>query len=217
MSTNNSTQSINYSPVFNKLYTSRNVILDILKNFRDFNVDNYNNFSINELRAMYDANDLDMLVTNELNGKKIYIKYHIDTKIKQSSIYDYIEDLFEIDPILNDEDELIIVTKDNPNDNIKAFLNQMYKRGGKFINVINIDNYLFNILNHSLVPNHNILNQIEKKELYDKYYITNNKNLPEISRFDPVAVAIGLRPAEIVEITRPSPTAIKGLYYRICI
>ena len=157
MSTENSTQSVNYSPLFNKIYTSRKVILSILKNFRGFKVDKYENFSINELRAMFDNKELDMFLTNEKTEKKIYVKYHIDTKIKQSSIYDYIEDLFEIETQLTNNDELVIITKDKLNDNIKAFLTQVYKKDKKFINVINIENYLFNILEHSLVPHHYIL------------------------------------------------------------
>jgi len=31
-----------------------------------------------------------------------------------------------------------------------------------------------------------------------------------------VAQAIGLRPNEVVEIIRPSPTAITSKYYRLC-
>jgi DNA-directed RNA polymerase subunit H (RpoH/RPB5) len=217
METENSTQSLNYSPVFNKIYTSRNVILSILQKFRGFNIGDYENFSINELRAMYDNKELDMLVTNEDTGKKIYVKYHIDTKIKQTTLYDYIEDLFELETVLNNNDELVIITKDRVNDNIKAFLTQIYKRNNKFINIININDYLYNILEHKLVPHHYILNETEKNEIYKKYYISGTKNLPDISRFDPVAVAIGLRPGEVIEITRPSPTAITSMYYRICI
>ena len=40
--------------------------------------------------------------------------------------------------------------------------------------------------------------------------------MPQISRYDPVAQAIGLRPGQICKITRPSKTAITSNYYRIC-
>ena len=39
---------------------------------------------------------------------------------------------------------------------------------------------------------------------------------PEISRFDPVAQALGMRPTQLCEIKRPSPTAIVTNYYRYC-
>ena len=50
-----------------------------------------------------------------------------------------------------------------------------------------------------------------------KYNVTNNNLFPEISRFDPVAQVIFIRPGEICEITRPSKTAIESFYYRVCV
>ena len=44
----------------------------------------------------------------------------------------------------------------------------------------------------------------------------NDTQFPEISRFDPVAQAIGIRPGEVCEILRPSPVSIVAKYYRIC-
>ena len=80
-----------------------------------------------------------------------------------------------------------------------------------------MDINIFNILNHELVPNHRILNDKEHEEFLKKYNIRLPSQIPEISRFDPVALSIGLRPGSIVHITRPSKTAIKGDYYRYCI
>ena len=45
----------------------------------------------------------------------------------------------------------------------------------------------------------------------------NEKQWPEISRFDPVAQAIGLRPYQLCKIYRKSPTASVSIYYRLCI
>ena len=43
-----------------------------------------------------------------------------------------------------------------------------------------------------------------------------DSQFPDISRFDPVAQAIGIRPGQVCEIIRPSKTAISAPYYRIC-
>jgi DNA-directed RNA polymerase subunit H len=75
----------------------------------------------------------------------------------------------------------------------------------------------YNILDHNLVPPHRILQNKEKEEIIDKYKIIDNKQLPEISRYDPVSVAINMRPGDICEIIRPSKTAILTKYYRYCI
>ena len=67
-----------------------------------------------------------------------------------------------------------------------------------------------------MVPEHIVLTEKEKEEVMKKYYVTDIKKFPNISRFDPVALAIGVRPNEMVKIKRSSPTAIESLYYRIC-
>jgi DNA-directed RNA polymerase subunit H (RpoH/RPB5) len=50
-----------------------------------------------------------------------------------------------------------------------------------------------------------------------KYNISDMTQFPDISRFDPVSQAIGLRPDQLCEITRSSKTAIESKYYRVCI
>ena len=50
-----------------------------------------------------------------------------------------------------------------------------------------------------------------------KYNITDKVQFPDISRFDPVARVIGLRPGQVCNITRASKTAIETNYYRVCV
>jgi DNA-directed RNA polymerase subunit H (RpoH/RPB5) len=57
----------------------------------------------------------------------------------------------------------------------------------------------------------------EVKEIMKKYNILEKTQFPEISRFDPVAKIIGLRPGNVCHIIRPSKTAIETNYYRVCI
>ena len=97
----------------------------------------------------------------------------------------------------------------------------IYENEGIFIRILALKRLQFNILKHSLVPPHSILT--DKKEIDDfirKYNInpkTINKQLPDISRFSPVSLVIGIRPGEICKIERDSKTAINSLFYRICI
>ena len=211
-------QSASYSPLVSKIFRSRLIILDILKK-RGFNVSEYEGFSITEIYTLMKNEQLDMLITNQESGKKIFMKYHLGPKLKSNGtqIYEYVEDLFDIEEILSDNDELIIVTKDKTNDGLKQIVSQLFVNDKKFVNIYNIYDYLFNILDHDLVPEHKVLSDTQKKEVEKQFYVTDNKQFPEISRFDPVAQAIGLRPKELVEITRPSPTAITTKYYRLCI
>ena len=57
----------------------------------------------------------------------------------------------------------------------------------------------------------------EVKNIMNKYNITNTVQFPDISRFDPVARAICLRPGQVCHIVRPSKTSIETNYYRICV
>ena len=78
--------------------------------------------------------------------------------------------------------------------------------------------FLLDLKKHKLGPKdlvHTIENIVIK--LLEKYNITESKQIPEISRFDPTALAIGLKPGRIVHIERPSKTAVVGSYYRYCI
>ena len=61
------------------------------------------------------------------------------------------------------------------------------------------------------------LSEAEQADVMRRFHITQLGEFPEISRFDPVATAIGLRPGQVCEIIRPSKTAITGLYYRVCV
>ncbi len=49
-----------------------------------------------------------------------------------------------------------------------------------------------------------------------RYNIISNDKMPPISRFDPVALVLGIRPGQVFEIDRPSNTAISSKFYRIC-
>jgi len=206
--TQNSTEII-------KLFKSRNNILELL-NDRGFNTEPYEGFNIIEINSMKLSNQLDMLVYDN-NDKKVYIKYHVDKKLSISIINEIIDDLFTIDDILNPEnDDLIIIIKDEPNDSLIRNLRHIWESQKIFITVFCIDRLQFNILKHDLVPKHRVLTNEEMLKIKEKYNITDNLQFPDISRFSPVSCAIGLRPNQLCEITRNSKTSINAKFYRIC-
>lgn len=198
-----------------QIYKSRKNILDILKQ-RGFDVSNYEDSSITEVHTMIQQEQLDMLVKNDDKEKKAYIKYHLAKTIRPTNIYEYVEDLFNIDDVLGKNDDLIIISKEPANETIVKFLQQLWNEDGVFVTIIGLKHLQFNILRHSLVPSHRVLDDDEAEEVYNKYNITDKSQLPDISRFSPVALAIGIRPGELCEIIRPSKTAITSKFYRIC-
>tara|TARA_B100001540_G_C15682450_1_gene585444 strand:+ start:55 stop:702 length:648 start_codon:yes stop_codon:yes gene_type:complete len=206
------------SQTISKIFTSRKIILDLAKE-RGFDTSDYDDFTINEVLVLHNNKQLDMLLEKPIGQektKKIYYKYHLGPKLRVPHVCDYIEDLFTIEEILTPEDDLIIICKDEPNDALKNTLNMEYNKNGYFTNIYNLHNYLYNILNNNLVPKHEVIDNHKREEVEKEYNIINNSQWPEISRYDPVALAIGLRPGHVVEITRNSPTALETKYYRLC-
>tara|TARA_A100001015_G_C14989925_1_gene713391 strand:+ start:1115 stop:1732 length:618 start_codon:yes stop_codon:yes gene_type:complete len=197
------------------IFKSRNTILSLLSK-QNFNVTNQSDTGFNEVNSMYKAKQLDMLLENNNNNKKVYVKYHLGKSLRPSNIYDYIDDLFTIDNVLKLEDTLIIIMKDEPNDSIKKILKQLFMKDKTFIIIFNIKRLLFNVLEHSLVPPHRVLTPEEANLIKQKYFVKNDDELPNIDRFSPVSQAIGIRPGELCEITRNSNTSIESKFYRIC-
>jgi hypothetical protein len=114
------------------IYKSPKTILELLDT-QEYDVEDYNGFSINEIDAMYSNDQLDMLLTNESENKS-YVKYYLTNKqIKPQTLDDIIEDLYSIENILTKKDTLIIVIEDEPNDTIITKIKYLYDHDGIFV------------------------------------------------------------------------------------
>lgn len=214
--------SQNQSSLISSIYKSRTIVLQLMKK-QGYIVDDYSNFSVNEVNSMKQNNQLDMLlemkdedpVTKRKN--KIYIKYYLAKTIRQVNIQDMIDDLFNLEQILTKDDTLFIITKDDMNDTLVSDLKHFWEKDGIFIVIQSIKRLQYNILEHTLVPEHRVMSELEVADVMKKYNIADKTLFPDISRFDPVAQVIGLRPGKVCHILRPSKTAIIADYYRVCV
>jgi len=201
-----------------QVYKSRKNILDILETYQGFAVSDYAEFSINEIDAMYTNNQLDMLLTHKTDKKKTYIKYYLTAKqIRPQNLDNIIDDLFYVENVLTKDDTLIIIIEDEPNDTIITKMEYLYNHDGIFVVIHNIQRLQFNILEHELVPQMTILSEEETKDVVKQYNLTSVKQLPEIDRLDPVALALSMRPDQVGKIVRSSITALKTVVYRVCV
>lgn len=199
------------------LYKSRQTIIHLLSRL-GYNVEDYENFSMNEIDAMNRNEQLDMLIyhKDQPQPKKVYIKYI--QSIRQQMLEAIVDDLFRNDDaILDKTKDMLIIIADEPNDCLKAKMEYLYEHEGVFVVIHNIKRLQFNILEHELVPKIRIMEEDETKDFIAKYSLTSLKQLPEISRFDPLALAICMRPNQICEIERNSVTALHTKYYRVCV
>lgn len=202
------------------IYKSRGVLLEQLES-KGYIVDDYLRFSINEVDAMLANSQLDMLI-NHKNGTKVYIKYYFTLKqttrqIPPKMLDNIIEDLYSIDEILTKKDTLIIIIDDEPNDSILAKMRYLYDHDNIFVIIHNIHRLQTNILKHTLVPEMNVLDDVATNELKQKYNLKDLSQLPEISRFDPQALVVGVRPGQVCYIQRNSATAMMSDCYRVCV
>lgn len=207
--------SQNTSSLISQVYKSRTVLLELMKK-QGYNVDDYQGFSVNEVNTMKTNNQLDMMLTKDEN-KKIYIRYYLAKALRPNNLQEMIDDLFSVEEILTKNDTLLIIVRDDINETLMNAVKHIWESEKIFIVLQPLKRVQFNILEHVLVPPHRILSVEEKNNIKKRYNIINDNQFPDLSRFDPVAQAIGIRPGEVCEIIRPSKTAISAPYYRICI
>jgi DNA-directed RNA polymerase subunit H (RpoH/RPB5) len=147
----------------------------------------------------------------------VYIRYYLGNSLKQYVIQELIDDLFNLEEVLTKRDILYIIVKDEMNETLINLLKHIWEKDGILIVVQSLKRLQFNVLDHTLVPPHRILDVAELEQVKKKYNLSDVLMLPEMSRFDPVAQVLFIRPGEVVEIRRPSKTAIESLYYRVCV
>jgi DNA-directed RNA polymerase subunit H (RpoH/RPB5) len=215
--------SQNTSSLISSVYKSRQTILDLMAR-QGYNTQEYSNFSITEVNAMFQNKQLDMLLESSPTSenpnsskRKVYVSYYLAKTLRPQNIDEMIDDLFNLEEILTKEDTFIIVIKEEVNETITNLMKHIWEKDGIFIVILSLKRLQFNILNHTLVPSHRVLSDEEVQKVKIRYNVMDDNQFPDISRFDPVAQVIGIRPGQVCEIIRPSKTAIEGYYYRICV
>ena len=134
------------------IHKSRQTILSQLQR-QGYDVEDYINFSMNEIDSMLSNSQLDMLLTNPKTDSKIYIKYYFTIKqnskqIKKEVLDNIIEDLFVIEEVLTKKDTLIVIIDDEPNDSILSRIKYLYDHDGIFVIIHNIHRLQFSVNVH---------------------------------------------------------------------
>ena len=200
---------------FHDIYKSRQTLVSQLKR-AGYNTASVENVTSDELHYMNMHNDLDFKVDN--GDKKAIIKYFMNKTIKAKVIQEMTSELFEPDNVfIPDKCVIILISDTEPNASLQDLVKQIFAEEKIQIIIYNFKRLLFDVLDHVMVPKHTILTDVERAKFIEDFNIADDSNIPSISRFDPVAQAIFMRPGEICKITRASVNSIEGYYYRLCV
>ncbi len=202
------------------LLNARNNIIKMM-DFRGYDISKIPILSTKEIEIFDDIKNDKKKKTNPFN---LIFKKEEDTieinfifsKMTEKKLEEFINKFFEDKDF--SKNSLIIILKDKDNENIlqsKAY--QVYQLYKYFTQVYSINNLQQNIIEHSFVPNHILLNKSEEKELMNKYRLDSKRKLPYITKYDPVAKYIGMKPGNICKIIRSSETSGIYISYRYCV
>lgn len=223
------------------LYRSRKTILQILKD-RDYNTAPYENFGPGEIEAMLVATNSTSAREDKEQGaafridveridnkdskwadspiKKCRVMY-VFSRLKnrlQTFISHILDADDEVDYVRPEDTELIVILAFPEGEPVvDTFHTEAYKSWTDVklrVSFFRLANLVIHPSEHILVPKHEF---IPKKEAEKLFTPSERVKLPFI-RFheDMQARILGLVPADIVKITRPSPSAGEYTIYRIC-
>ena len=204
-----------------KLYVSREIILEMLSN-RNVEVDDYSNFSQEELDIMYKANPK---LTYEMNPidmvfpkSNFTVKYILQPKLRSKDVMKLVEDMIEENSI-EEGATIILIIRDTmkTEETIENFFESILKKNNIYVQMFDINKLLYNVTKHVLVPKHEIISNDEKEEVIRKYNLETDDQLPLIKKNDPVAKYHGMKVGNVCKITTYSET--HGVYtkYRLCV
>jgi len=218
--------------LFQYIFKSRKHILEMLQD-RGYNVDDYLNYTLEEIKSMVQANELNKYESTgekgpldihikKKSGESIFVKYRLEDKFKKTeNLNNQINDIYN--NYLKKEDTLIVMNISRilikPGVKVKTYedyVKSIYLTKGYFVQFFGLENLLFNVSRHVFVPKHTVLTKSETLEMMKQYNINNIKNLPVIKRFDVQAKYIGLRPRQVCKIEYSNHTTGMGVKYRIC-
>ena len=117
----------NSSNIISSIYKARQTIIALMRKL-NYNVTDYEHFSVNEVNTMFQNKQMDMLLEKSKEDprtgrkNKVYILFYLAKAIRPANIQEMIDDLFNLEETLTKEDTLLIITKDEMNDTLVATL-----------------------------------------------------------------------------------------------
>jgi DNA-directed RNA polymerases I, II, and III subunit RPABC1 len=205
-----------------RLFKAYKTLIELIE-WQDFSVSQVKQNSIIHVEEMYQNGLLNALFEKpDGSGEKLYLFFSLETNMREGGLEEILDHVYIDEHFLENEDILVIVIKEELNDTMQETIRKKQKfewlKNGRLIIIFSLLRLQINILKHEMVPKHTILRSEQEVQVLRQHYnITEDSKFPEISRFDPVAQSIFMKPGQICSIERISKTAIKANYYRCCL
>lgn len=207
------------------LYKAMDVILSILVR-RGYNVDKFKNYTYETIRINIETeedflnNPLNIYVTNEEKDKRCLVIFFLNKKFKKQHGTDVMEYVLDEDcptPLRKNKDECIFISINDVKESGHSAVLSLYNEYNVSCQLFYIKTLMYNPLNHSLVPDYEVLDEEEIKELTTKFRVQTLSQLPLIKSDDIIARLLGLHPGNVVRVTNKSRNGGTNIYYRYCI
>lgn len=186
----------------------KSILTNIVKMITERNLLNKSNLDDNINKLVNTKSD-DMVYNINLDDKektKLIIKLlpqKVTSVSKTSNIVDFLN--------THKKYHNIIIVKE-----LSKKADQVIKSNYPNTEVFLEENLLINIVDHDLVPKHEILTKEEAETFYEKYNCK-KRNMPKILTSDPVARYYNMKIGDICRIIRPSETSGYTVTYRLVI
>ena len=167
--------------------------LELLKDRNYLYNSTYDKVTISEFRYILQNNLFEII--SEDQNRMIYLKFIRNSKIKGSNIKDIVEEVKKKagDRIL----EIILILWIKPNSTLIKLEKEV-----NGLQIFWYKNMLFNPTKHILVPKHVKLSENEVSELKKQFSITNNSQLPNILKDDPIVRYYNFKVGDILKIDK---------------
>ncbi len=187
--------------VSEEVYKSFITVVEMLRD-RGVATSRLDSFSYDEIKQLSQTKSIFHIEVNDT----CRILYNLNSKFRMADVKKVLDDTFT---------DVILVTKEKIS---STNLKQISELENHTVDTFDLSELLFNISKHSLVPKHEpIRDEAEIQNIIARYRLKSRHQLPLIQRVDPMARYLGLRPGQLVKVTRWSPASGEYTLYRCCI
>lgn len=159
--------------------------------------------------ALFDASKPTLVVASPT--AKVLVVYDFSARFKVSNVKVYLDQEY----MDQEYATTILVIREKPTAAVIKSLREYQKTD---VQLFLMKNLVFNVTKHELVPRHEVIrDEAAMQAILDAYQLKHKHHLPLIYDDDPVAKYYGLKPGQLVRVTRITPSTGEAVAYRCCV